>query len=86
MRTREDWRRVRDEHLQPCPAALPGHWSALEARFAGREPLGMPLCGAFGHAHLMGDEHLLVTYYDDPALIHEIRNTGCGSTGRSSTR
>jgi uroporphyrinogen decarboxylase len=76
VRTREDWRRVRDEHLQPCPELrFPADWSALEARFAGREePLGMPLCGAFGHPrNLMGDEHLLVTYYDDPALIHEIQ-------------
>ena len=76
VRNRADWRHVRDEHLQLRPELrFPADWSALEQRFRERDfPLGMPITGAFGHPrNLMGDDRLLVTYYDDPRLIHEIQ-------------
>lgn len=76
VRNRADWERVRDEHLQLQPELrFPADWTPLEQRFRNRDfPLGMSLCGAFGHPrNLFGDDHLLVRYYDGPALLHEIQ-------------
>lgn len=76
VRTRADWERVRDAHLQLQPERrFPADWFPLEDRFRDRDcPLGMSICGAFGHPrNLFGDDRLLVMYYDDPGLIHEIQ-------------
>lgn len=76
VQNRADWHRVRDEYLQLQPQQrFPVGWTPLEERFRNRDfPLGMSICGAFGHPrNLLGDDLLLVMYYDDPTLLHEIQ-------------
>lgn len=49
-----------------------GDWPRLVENHRTRDyPLGMSICGAFGHPrNLLGLNTLLVTYYDDPAFVH----------------
>ena len=73
--TRRDWDQLRDTRLQLNPTErFPADWESLEKHYNHRDyPLGMQITGAFGHPrNLFGLERLLLTYYDDPAWIHEI--------------
>jgi uroporphyrinogen decarboxylase len=56
------------------PARTSPQWAAIAAYYASRDfPLGLTVCGAFGHPrNLLGVEGLAVAYYDRPELVHEI--------------
>lgn len=56
------------------PGRFGGNWPELCRAYAGRDfPLGLTLCGAFGHPrNLFGIENLCAAYYDQPSLVHEI--------------
>jgi hypothetical protein len=53
---------------------LPQNWGNLAAKYNQRDyPLGMYVCGSFGHPrNLLGDENLMFALYDNPELIHAI--------------
>ena len=56
------------------PQRLASNWEQICAYYADRDfPVGLTICGAFGHPrNLLGVESLCVAYYDQPELIHEI--------------
>ncbi len=56
------------------PGRLSPNWETVCAFYAKRDfPVGLTICGAFGHPrNLLGVENLCTAYYDQPALIYEI--------------
>ena len=56
------------------PDRLGLYWPQYCRNYAQRDfPLGLTICGAFGHPrNLFGVETLCTAYYDQPALVHEI--------------
>jgi hypothetical protein len=56
------------------PQRLSANWDQACAYYAKRDfPVGLTICGAFGHPrNLLGVENLSLAYYDHPGLIHEI--------------
>jgi hypothetical protein len=56
------------------PDRLAPDWDARCAFYAQRDfPVGLTICGAFGHPrNLFGVEGLCEAYYDQPGLVHEI--------------
>jgi hypothetical protein len=78
---RKTWEKTKSERLSPnsIKQRFPANWGELVKRYKNRRcPLmlgGYPY-GYFGTlAHIMGYEKLFLTYYDDPALIHDIQST-----------
>jgi len=72
VKTRQDWERVKAERLQPLlDGRLPSDWPAYLQRYEShRVPLVIGGLGFYSTPRmLMGEENLLVTYYDDPDLI-----------------
>jgi uroporphyrinogen decarboxylase len=57
-----------------APGRLSPDWDRLRRFYAGRDfPVGLTVCGAFGHPrNLLGVENLCLAYYEQPALVHEI--------------
>jgi len=75
IRSREDWVRYRDKHLDPDdPARFPTDWEQRVAEYRDREyPLQLTHRGIYGFAReRMGDEALALAFYDDPDLVHDI--------------
>ena len=75
VKTRDDWERVKREHLNPDdPTRYPAHWASLVAEYRKRDyPLALYHGGVYGFArNLMGDEHLAMAMYDDPELVHAL--------------
>jgi len=76
--TRADWERYREEHLDPThPDRLAGTWRETCADWMAHDwPIQLgtfPDVGIFGGLRwLLGDEECLITFYTDPALVHEI--------------
>jgi len=74
LKNKADFQRL----LPHLDAALPGRlapdWAELCAFYNRREfPVGLTLCGAFGHPrNLLGVEGLCLAYYEQPGLVHEI--------------
>jgi uroporphyrinogen decarboxylase len=74
VKNKADFQRL----LPHLDAALPGRlapdWAELCAFYNRREfPVGLTLCGAFGHPrNLLGVEGLCLAYYEQPGLVHEI--------------
>lgn len=56
------------------PQRLAKDWQAACGLYARRDfPVGLTICGAYGHPrNLLGVEGLSLAYYDQPGLIHEI--------------
>lgn len=56
------------------PDRLTADWQSICHQYAKRDfPVGLTICGAFGHPrNLLGIENLCVAYYEQPSLIHEI--------------
>jgi uroporphyrinogen decarboxylase len=81
VETREDWERVKAERLQPTlEGRLPDGWTEQRQQLRERDfPLALGgiggVCG-FYHTvrYLMGPEHLLYSFYDQPDLVKEIMN------------
>ena len=75
VKTREDWERLKAERLQPTlEGRLPANWSDFLKEYPNRTyPLAIGgQQGFFGTPrYLLGPENLLVSYYDDPDLIHD---------------
>ena len=78
VRNRDEWRRYRDERLDPSePARLAGPWREECRRWAA-EGVPIQLCqypdsGIFGTLRwLLGDEECLAAFCDDPDWVHEI--------------
>lgn len=78
VQSRRDWEEYRELHLDPRrPERLAGDWRTVcEAWLAQGVPIQLgsyPDVGIFGSVRwLLGDEECLVTFYTDPALVHEI--------------
>ncbi len=74
VQTRKDYEALRWRLDPQAEGRYPKDWGPVEKRCAERDyPVGMPLCGAFGHLrNLFGVEELLVRYYDEPDFIHDI--------------
>lgn len=78
---RDDWERVKAERLQPALAKrVPADWQKLVAEYGTRDyPLAIGGAqGFFGTPRkLMGPEALLMSYYDQPELIHDMIDYLC---------
>ena len=77
VKCREDWEKIKNERLDPNdPRRFPDHWDDLVKSYnESTDPvqLGYYPCGLFGMLRdMMGVEELLVAFYDDPALIHDM--------------
>jgi hypothetical protein len=79
VETRRDFERLKEERFQPrLGERVPPNWSALVEQYRDRDfPLsigGYPL-GFYGYLrYLMGEQRLLLGFYDDPRLIKDIMN------------
>lgn len=77
--SREDWEQIKSERLQPSlEGRLPETWDTLVPRFRERSyPLilgGYP-AGFYGTARfLLGEERVMMEFYDNPQLMHDIMN------------
>jgi len=75
VKDRADWERVKARYLQPDdPERFPDNWEDLVREYNNRTyPLQLTHGGVYGFARtMMGDEHLMFAFYDDPALVHDI--------------
>jgi len=74
VQTRKDFLALLPRLNPSSPARFGADWPSVCTAYAQRDfPVGMTVCGAFGHPrNLMGVEALCVAYYDQPGLIHEI--------------
>jgi len=80
IKTRGDWEMIRREQLRPdSPGRFPGNWRETLSKLAENDyaiQIGGYPYGLFGTLrHLMGAERLLVSFYDDPELVHDIMDT-----------
>ena len=78
----QDWESIKEERLQPSmDGRLPQDWDRLCSEYADRD-YALILGGGHGFygtpRYLIGDERLLVTFYDNPNLIHAINDHLCG--------
>jgi uroporphyrinogen decarboxylase len=71
---REDFLELLPRLQADHPRRLSVNWDQACAYYANRDfPVGLTICGAFGHPrNLFGVENLSLAYYDQPGLIHEI--------------
>jgi uroporphyrinogen decarboxylase len=77
LRDRASWECLKEERFGPdVEGRFPGRWEALVPTYRGIEfPLGLSMTGFFGMPRaLMGVETQLMTYYDDPDLMHDIND------------
>jgi len=77
VKTRDDWEALKADRLNPhSPERFPGDWPDVIRRIKESDAavqIGSYPYGLFGTLRdLMGVEKLLVTFYDEPELIHEI--------------
>jgi hypothetical protein len=77
----EDWIEIKEGHLQPnISGRLPENWKELCIEYKDRD---YPLILGGGHGfygsprYLIGDEAILITFYDSPELIHAINDHLC---------
>lgn len=74
----EDWKRVRERHLQAeDPSRFPENWKQQAAGYMDRDyPLQLTHGGVYGFArNLMGDEQLAYAFFDEPELVHEMMDS-----------
>ena len=77
VKDRESWEKLKNERLDPDdPKRFPDNWDQLANEYnSGMHAIqiGVYPYGLFGTLRdMMGVETLLVSFYDDPELIHEI--------------
>ena len=82
VQNRADWERLKAERLRPTlEGRLPADWPAWKERYRHRTfllAIGGGLQGFFGTPRtLLGEENVLVSYYDDPQFIRDIINDLC---------
>jgi hypothetical protein len=70
----KDWHALLPRLKPDDPGRFVQDWKQVSAFYAARTfPVGLTICGAFGHPrNLFGVEALCMAYYDQPAVIHEI--------------
>ncbi len=75
VKCRADYEALRWRLVADTPERWPAGWEERARSLAAGDGLfSQFICGAFGNPrNLMGDDRLLVTYYDDPELIHLIQ-------------
>lgn len=76
-----DWVSIKEERLQPSlDGRLPQDWNRLRTGYVDRD-YALILGGGQGFygtpRYLIGDQHLLTTFYDNPELIHAINDHLC---------
>jgi uroporphyrinogen decarboxylase len=77
---RATWEQVKAERFGPnISARFPARWHTLAPAFRERDyPLGVIMDGFFAAPReLLGVEHQLTMYYDDPGLMHDINIHFC---------
>jgi uroporphyrinogen decarboxylase len=76
VQKRDDWERLKAERLRPVLSErVPANWESLIAEYRSRDyPLAIGgATGFFGTPrYLMGPEGLLMGYYDQPELVHDM--------------
>ena len=74
VQTRQDFLDLLPRLDPDHPARLAPGWEQTCAFYRERDfPVGLTVCGAYGHPrNLFGVEDLSVAYYDQPGLLHEI--------------
>lgn len=77
VKSPEDWEKLKRERLNPHdPARFPANWGELVQQYREGEKalqLGAYPYGLFGTLRdMMGVEELLISFYDQPELIHEM--------------
>jgi len=77
VKTAEDWEKLKKERLNPNdPGRFPENWATLAKEYNEGDQLvqiGYYPYGLFGTLRdMMGVEELLVSFYDQPELIHEM--------------
>ncbi len=80
VKGRQDWDRLKRERLNPLsPDRFPENWAEVAGQCnEGNHAiqLGCYPYGLFGTLRdMMGVEHLLVSFYDDPGLIHDMMDS-----------
>ncbi|MBL7200220.1 MAG: hypothetical protein ISS56_08740 [Anaerolineae bacterium] len=78
VKCREDWERIKGEHLQADdPGRFPEDWDEHVRAYRERDyPLQLTHGGVYGFArNLMGDQNLGYAFYDDPELVHDIMDS-----------
>ena len=80
IKTPDDWEQMKAERLNPdAPGRIPQDWDAFRARIAaGGEAVqvGAFPWGIFGTVRdLMGAEEVLMAFYDEPEMIHDMMDT-----------
>lgn len=77
VKDRASWEALKAERLRPeAPGRLPADWGAQVAAYRGRDwplVLGGPFLGVFSSLRtLFGFQNLMYTFFDDPALLHDV--------------
>jgi len=74
VKTRRDWEAYKERFRADDPQREIDNWDEVVIRLRGRDcPLTIGAGGFFGNLrNILGFELLMHTYYDDPALIHEM--------------
>ncbi len=73
VRDRETWERARTRLDPETPGRIESAAPFIELAKAQPWPLVVYIPGLFGtHRHLLGFERLMISYYDQPDLLHEI--------------
>jgi uroporphyrinogen decarboxylase len=77
VKDRESWEKLKAERLDPnSPARFPANWNELAKKYNESDnimQLGWYPYGLFGTLRdMLGVEELLMTFYDDPELIHDM--------------
>jgi len=81
VKDRGDWEKMKKRFNPYDARRYPITWSdeLLEYYKTADRPIGLGMTGFFGEArHLMGLERLLVTFYRDPGLVHDIMDFWSG--------
>lgn len=82
VQSRDDWERLKAERLRPTlEGRLPPDWPAVKERFRRRTfplAIGGGQIGLFGTPrNLLGEENVLLSYYDHPQLMRDMVNDLC---------
>jgi len=74
VKNRQDFHALLPRLDAAHPQRLAAGWEQACTFYTGRDfPVGLTVCGAYGHPrNLLGVEELSLAYYDQPALVHEI--------------
>lgn len=70
----EDWAKIKDRYQYDAKGRYPDNWDYLVRMYRERDcPLSIAVNGFFGGLRkLMGDENLMLAYYDQPELINDM--------------